>query len=258
MNNKNYNLFIELNDSVIKIEISSDIKNKLKKKLLNENKKDIHLTKQIFSVEKKVPDVFRFILNKLPNQNFNAKKNDSDENISYKYLENFNKNISPKHIVLLLESPHKDEYDENLNPLAPALGDTGTKLTNMLHHVFNLNKEKLNLIENEYRIILVNPIQYQTSLNYLFENPNEKINKSLRNKVWKKIWENEEIKKDFLNRILKLNPSIIFNGCTKELKSSVNEDLKKISTELNNCKIFQIHHPSSWNIPELTEQFNIN
>lgn len=73
-------------------------------------------------------------------------------------------------IILVLESPHIDEFNLRrcskrmycnslINPLpAPARGRTGENIKHYLPHLFNTP------IFNQYKVAIINPIQYQCSL----------------------------------------------------------------------------------------------
>lgn len=184
-----------------------------------------------------------------------------------------------KTIAIILESPHKEEYNnENFKP-APALGTTGTNLSNYFQEIINSVE---NLEDGEYRIILMNAIQYQCSLGL----PTNKY----RDKMFLKLWLEEEFEIDFISRLEKYNPDVILNFCTKgnhkedsdlvtgsktvinkkyiinvcgitklnydtdkEYKNtlqgfveiSINKYIKENNKEI---KLFKASHPSSWNI----------
>ncbi|WP_026395904.1 hypothetical protein [Acetobacterium malicum] len=82
------------------------------------------------------------------------KKNNRDTKIPDN-LEN------EKTIVVILESPHKDEFLDNGESF-PANGTTGNKLQ---EHFLGLIQTAINNLEDgEYKVILMNAIQYQCSL----------------------------------------------------------------------------------------------
>ena len=75
-------------------------------------------------------------------------------------------NSNPR-IVILLESPNKDEYDKGFKPLRPANGITGLYLCCFLpNHVLpKLIDLGLTLVQKKpFDILLVNHVQYQVSL----------------------------------------------------------------------------------------------
>ncbi|MBC2851950.1 hypothetical protein H5J22_11130 [Cetobacterium sp. 8H] len=151
------------------------------------------------------------------------------------------KNIN---VVIVLESPHKDEYDKNMNPKAPAQGTTGRNLFGMKRKI----KRLLNLIYNtkeNYNFIIINPVPYQTSLHYLYVNEPKELNKKLRDKVWYKLWKDERIdcQNEFISELKSLNPKYILNCCTKKFKKEINEKLRKGMDKKIKYKILQLPHP---------------
>lgn len=158
-----------------------------------------------------------------------------------------------KTIVLLLESPHKDEYDNKNNPIAPAQGKTGRgidcQIENVIREIIKFHKSALE--KGIYRFIICNPIQYQTSMDMFIKQASEKdlldlTKKSrldLKKEVWKAIWSKDKIKEDFKKRIELYKPNLIINACTKDLKEDVTKYLK--DNKYNN--IYLVSHPSSWN-----------
>ena len=115
-----------------------------------------------------------------------------------------------KRIVVILESPHKEEY-KFLNlykaiklpqlPSMPAMGHTGTKLQENF-----INSVKVFLKDGCYDIILMNGVQYQCSLG-------DDTDKH-RDRIWLKMWLEEEKDKDLIRRLEEYKPDIIFNLCT--------------------------------------------
>lgn len=110
-----------------------------------------------------------------------------------------------KRIIIVLESPHKNEYSKEL--IAPAMGMTGKKIKFLFLNILN-DKLKTNIKENEvYDLIIMNAIQYQASLGL-----NTKI---FRDRIWLNIWIDGKGRENFIERIKAYNPDIIFNFCTK-------------------------------------------
>lgn len=178
------------------------------------------------------------------------------------------KDCPEKTIVLLLESPHKDEYTEFFAPKAPAQGSTGDnigkEIANLLFLLLNKNEYKsygcCKLKNERYKLILANPVQYQTSLSILYD---EKIDKIIRNSVWKSLWNYVNVKgkkviqEHFKNRIIKYKPCLIINSCTKDDKK--NDTIYNFLVDLYAVRlmskshkldempiIINTHHPSYW------------
>lgn len=210
---------------------------------------EIILKKDFFSEDYKVPNVCRYRLvktdgeyNLLPNE---AKKIYSsafnDIKIDGEFLE---ENKLPV-IILILESPHKDEYDytPNLTPKAPAQGVTGTQICEKFEKIINNHLDELELKDTEYRILIINPIPYQTSLYYCHQ---KGLIKNIRDFVWETLWENGGYKSDFINILTNIEPDVVINACTKDFKNNIDEILVGIQIG----KKCQVNHPSSWGCPK--------
>jgi hypothetical protein len=118
-------------------------------------------------------------------------------------------------IAIILESPHKEEFGiQNLQNqqgeivTARPLNNTHTRnhlITIMNQPFSNYFKDSLNK-EISYAIILVNSIQYQTSLGL--------NDKAIRDQVWLWHWmKNGE--QHFIDRIKHYKPILFINMCTK-------------------------------------------
>lgn len=156
-----------------------------------------------------------------------------------------------QNLVLLLESPHKDEYSNFSVPLRPAKGLTGTKINNKFGMKINQNQGQCAKFKNKsiiYKVFLVNAIQYQTSC----YNTLSKLNgyqqnwRVIRNCVFKKMWENQpsNLQQNLNDRITSINPSVLINCVTGGknkygLKNLVSQGLKRTPD-------FSLSHPSSW------------
>mgnify|MGYP004520562413 FL=1 len=173
-----------------------------------------------------------------------------------KLLKDFKTIEENKNIVLLLESPHRSEYRDikiydRLVPIGPAQGgnltDAGGAIKAYIHEAINyvISKNSLSLNNGDYNLIIINPIQFQTSLGSLYD---KGLNRNLRDKVWKNIWKIIDSKKyivqeDFICRLNSYNSDLIINACTYELK-------KKVKGLLDDKTIisYGINHPAiNWN-----------
>ena len=70
---------------------------------------------------------------------------------------------NPRIMALILESPHKSEYDATGKPLRPANGKTGTCINNYLGKQIKATPPRNINPESIYKVHLVNAIQFQTS-----------------------------------------------------------------------------------------------
>ncbi|NOQ65187.1 MAG: hypothetical protein GQ582_11810 [Methyloprofundus sp.] len=151
--------------------------------------------------------------------------------------------LDVNNILIILESPHKSEYNKQFVPKYPASGSTGQQfLRYFISHVLPLLKsEGLRLEENNtYNICFVNPVPYQTSLYEIHRK--EELPSSLRNKVWKALY--PKCRDDFKQRIKEYAPSIILNACTSDLKSCINGVI--FDEEFKDIQQFHAPHPSKW------------
>ena len=148
-------------------------------------------------------------------------------------------------LVIILESPHKDEYLNNCidDPGEPAAGVTGSRIGNHLLDIIGLCPDLLcNLSDGETRVILCNPIQFQTSLVAVINAPNWRI---VRDAVWKKLWNIQEIKNDFEERLEGHEPDYIINACTSHLQNKISEFLLQCN-RFPDSKKYETHHPAAW------------
>ena len=136
-------------------------------------------------------------------------------------------------LVILLESPHKDEYFANCidRPIAPALGTTGHNVQDYLMEVIHGCPDICQRLGQETtRIIIANPIQFQTSLAAIIRVPRqrgesneekkerEKREKKIRDAVWKALWDLPAIRDEFRGRLERYHPDFIINACTHDLE----------------------------------------
>lgn len=209
----------------------------------------------IFKVQHRVPDVWRYTVN-ICNGVANILTIPKSINSSYfsdrPAIEG--KWLGREVILLILESPHRDEYDQShtsyvyLKPIAPAqgngVGDAGGAIERYLHLVLT----KMNLVDGFYSLIIANPIPYCCSLGVFYQSG---LNKKLRDNVWKAIWNitnasgKKFIQDDFTARCAIYKPKYIINCCTSELQCYVTTLLVR-----NNFTIlYKAPHPAmQWNI----------
>lgn len=150
-------------------------------------------------------------------------------------------------IVIILESPHHDEYELNSswNQPNPALGTTGTNLEKYIDCLIDaVSQLDPKIMKGKYQIVLMNSIQYQCSLGRI----NGRLNDEIRNLIFTSIWSKQEIKDDFSERLKSYKPSIIFNCCTsgnKGLRQLIQQEIEK-NFKNSNTTLFEGTHPSSW------------
>jgi hypothetical protein len=143
-----------------------------------------------------------------------------------------------ENIVLIIESPHRDEYtsDGRFIPIGPAQGTTGEKIEQYFEELFNnfINRH-IELTEKSYGVILCNPVQYQSSLHEILHL--SKINRTLRDCIWKGLFDGNE----FQRRLADYSPAVVINACTRGVKNIVNEAIP------NEYPLFiASSHPGVW------------
>lgn len=148
-------------------------------------------------------------------------------------------------ILIILESPHKDEYDQHFQPISPAQGITGINLDNHLLNLLNSIKKHFSFFSQttqKMNIVIVNPVPYQTSLNYL---SNKGMNSEVKEQVWRTIWCSEDYQKNLAIRYNKYkNIDLIINACTEVFQNEVTNFL--LNCIACNSSIYKCNHPSTW------------
>ena len=225
---------------------------------IKNNKKNIITIQDFFADRMKVEDVHRYnlriakgrypILNLLnPNNKYFLNSKFNDDNVMV--------NTEAKSIVFILESPHKDEYkyDKNLKayiPIAPAQSKTGGRIEEniciVLNEIINNPRYTFSIPNGTYKVIMCNPVQFQTSLYYLHGKglSNNKMFSKLRDDIWCELFNNQpQIETNFITRINSYNPKLILNGCTKTCKDLVRNSIRNNLPNIDYC---EISHPSTW------------
>lgn len=139
--------------------------------------------------------------------------------------------------ILILESPHRDEFSGSQRP-QPANGMTGKKIQKYFM------KTMAKQIENNTKcyVYLINAIQYQCTLGLT-----AKKRGSIKEEIFHAAWCSFG-KADFQERLTELlNKDLncyIINACTKDLKPQVSYLLKELSVN-KKFDIHERHHPSS-------------
>lgn len=182
-----------------------------------------------------------------------------------------------KTIVIVLESPHKDEYENSATPsgdvgrpIAPAQGKTGTRIRNFFHHVLCSCPTLCGqLEEHTTRVVISNPVPFQASLASIVSIPAsendsksapKRKRKKLRDAVWSALWEYGAIQDDFQTRLESYCPDFIINACTHDVGCYLqrccvaNNRCKKhkmrtfLNEHFNVSSCYEVnHHPSVWN-----------
>jgi len=172
----------------------------------------------------------------LPASNDNDNDFETRENLS-----TFSRN-NPL-IILILESPHIDEYAQNTP--RPAAGNRINKTGKAIRKMFNYIISSYNdytIPSGTYSLIIMNAIQYQCSLG--------KKPSKFRNDVFLECWDDFG-KQDFINRFFSIyqNNDIIINACTKGtdrpytyLRDLVEEEIINLGYNSH----IKLQHPCRW------------
>ena len=196
-------------------------------------------------------------------------------------LYKFNKNYN--NIVIILESPHVDEFryiigcKDGFRIGMPCMGKTGEnlkkyfidELDKCLEEVFN-NDECKDILEDDknkkFNIIIMNAIQFQCSLGFSTwkkTDKNKQKEETNKDKLCKKLLQNEAIKTNFTDRLKVYNPKYILNCSTRKIRNSIKyeiedklEDLKENRKKYDKSEsviYIEGNHPSSWiNLKSIT------
>ena len=160
-------------------------------------------------------------------------------------------------LVLLLESPHRDEYGGSIrNPVAPARGRTGAGIHKHLSSVLRSCDRLLDLVrpQTPMRVVIANPIPYQTSA-YAIHGGRLSAgdSASLRDKIWRALWTIESpngtrvFQHDFLRRLGLYAPEVIVNACTGgKAKGGLRRLVTNALPSEYRDRLFVAHHPAAW------------
>lgn len=153
------------------------------------------------------------------------------------FAQRLQANQRPTHecILMVLESPHVDEF---VGDLGPAKGATGQMIRQYL--MTSLGRPEIH----NYGLILVNAIQHQCSLG-----SNTVV---YRDRIFRAVWASGgEI--DFCDRIISLFRSgdVLLNCCTKGNDFEINDPLrnlveKALCKSIPDVRSLRRTHPASW------------
>ncbi|MBD8025118.1 hypothetical protein H9636_00475 [Ureibacillus sp. Re31] len=244
-----YPMTTEISDAVYDDLVKSN------RKYLNvdEEKQTITIKRSFFKKNKQVQNVTRFFVElngeevviKTPQKKNNLVSNSNfeDDLIIHNYKN--------KSIMIILESPHIDEYEQNnekLTPIGAAQGQTGKKIEkNLSQLIRTLNQFQVIEEQHQYRVIIMNAVHFQTSLHFIHEKAMNNYYRELRDKIWVKMWtEIPQIKNDFINQLESLKKdSILINACPKSLKPFINQEFIPYVSKFH---LFESNHPTSTEI----------
>jgi hypothetical protein len=134
--------------------------------------------------------------------------------------------VRPGCWILVLESPHHDEYyfvENEFLPVGP-LRNPDT-LRKFHKHIDNLCREIGQMPEGT-ALVLCNPVPYQASLDRLMVQPT-RLHRAVRNAVWKELFL-QGFRREFAERLAAYQPSVVINACTYDLRAFVKKALREI------------------------------
>ena len=213
--------------------------------------------RSMFDVSHRVPDVDRYLVAAEMPRRLVCHSSSEVPRSRHSDMRPRPPSTGAENIVVLLESPHKDEYDYctsgTLIPKGPAQGKTGAGISSHLSGYFNhppQGQEHIHSDSGGSHVIICNPVQFQISLHAAGLSLHGK-NKDM---VWKKIWNVPLVRYNFLWRLLWYRPHIIVNACTG--RSSDHDSLKGVVRRFlesksdcfpRPCHVYETAHPSSRN-----------
>ncbi|MFP4177835.1 MAG: hypothetical protein ACLFTZ_03640 [Acholeplasmataceae bacterium] len=147
-----------------------------------------------------------------------------------------------RNICVILESPHRLEYDALNRPIALVMGKTGCLFFSMFAEL--LSESRMPMKDGTYNVILTNAVQYQASCGL---NP---IDRSLRDRNWLEIYERYGGEMDLKKRIFAVKPRYTINLCTggknpNGLRHRVSESLDRFGL-IKGSHYTEGNHPASW------------
>ena len=218
-----------------------------------------------FGAQNVVPDVDRYRLslsnNRIALHSHSVCEVSTCSNRYYDVLPEEPNARYSKTIVVILESPHKDEYLRDVSqPIAPAQGATGSNLQGWLDCVLQGCPALCAELEEETtRVVIANPVQYQASLASVIRSS---AWRKVRDAVWRALWSCQSIKDDFEARLARYSPDFIINACTHDVNCKCSSrrhgdaECKKYKVRsflrrpdhLQAASVYETNHPSSWNM----------
>jgi hypothetical protein len=197
----------------------------------------------VYEEDKRVADAYRYIIQI---KNGTSTIETYFQNGTGKFNDQPTTKVTHQVIVLIIESPHKDEYDSQFHPIAPAQGSTGNNIKKYICKILNKHGN-LGLKDNSYDLIVCNPVQFQASLFHLHKKALGSKNRSvasIRDKAWLAMYQKE--KKYFFKRLTDYNPLAIINACTSNLKAQILSDINEWNITRDTTIFVAAKHPCIW------------
>ena len=152
-------------------------------------------------------------------------------------------------LVLILESPHRDEFDDGLRAVGPAAGSTGRNLRAYLRAA-TARARIVPRLQQSRTVYLMNAVQYQCSMVGRNRRVPAKLWKPHRDHTFRRLWV-EGGKADFEVRLTRIRDqfpdTLVFNCCTAgvtgdpELRALVADAVHDVGVQAE-----PLGHPYSW------------
>lgn len=139
-------------------------------------------------------------------------------------------------IVVVLESPHTDEFNSNGTAKGPAQGKTGDRFDKYFEQLLKQSSISNIIGETPHMVVFVNSVQYQCSLG---KQPLKGKNRRECNENWRLCFKSG-CDGDLVNRLNALNPIAVINLCTVDLKKDVEQKVCNFKNYTSG------NHPASW------------
>lgn len=242
---------IKVNKKVYKV--FANIKNYNSNLITFDNKKNIIIKKEF--INKKVPNIIRYeidLFNKSGEIKINSILNKKNiiKNSNYYDILLDNESKIDNSIALILESPHKAEFNyinNNLKPISPAQGSTGKNIDDKIKLLLEeiIENNYYNFKKENYKLVIINPISFQTSLHFFHKKSLSNYHfKKLRDEIWRRAWEQDcTYKTNLINDLNRINSDLIINACTSQLSPLIQKFLKENFSDTVSVKSY---HPSAW------------
>lgn len=147
-----------------------------------------------------------------------------------------------KSVVLILDSPHRDEYaladDGTLRPLFPVPDETpGSSAGAIRKYLGGVVEQMRPKVNGVFPVAVLYAVPYQASLVTLLGLP--QLDKELRNDVWAALWACPGIQADFAGRLTACSPKLVVNACAKPAYHEVTRVLQEQGLAANACRTDQ-------------------
>jgi len=146
------------------------------------------------------------------------------------------------YLLVVLESPHRFEYDIQKQPVGLIRGKSGDNF--FLLFASTLQKSSLSIRPGTYHVICANAVQYQSSCGL------DPLDRRLRDQNWIDIFDRYGGATDFRQRVFAIKPRYTINLCTggsnpQGLRLKVSQSLDAMGL-IKGKHYTEGNHPASW------------